>query len=67
MHNIKKVGKSQPNINNTVTYFNAIVVSTERYLNIKSLLQYNQYIIYDTAQNKVKYLFKMKLHYRTYV
>lgn len=27
-------------------------------------LQYNEYIVYDPAQVKIKYLFKMKFNYR---
>lgn len=31
--------------------------------NVSSLI-YNEYIVYDPAQVKIKYLFKMKFHYR---
>lgn len=66
-HSVKGVGKTYPNPGAEFTRDDGVKIpvgtpTTDD--NIKSTLLYNEYIVYDVAQVKIQYLFKMKFNYK---
>eukprot|EP01084_Bolivina_argentea_P299138 515620_1 len=62
----KGVGKTAPNKKTWITTENGCVIPSgkgERDDDLQSSLLYNEYIVYDTAQIKMKYLLKLKFDY----
>lgn len=64
---VKGVGKYYPNPDETHTRSDGVKLPLGKPVtdnNIKSSLLYNEYIVYDIAQVKVDYLFKMNFKYK---
>lgn len=65
-HSVKGLGKTYPDAKEEIVH-DGVKIPTGKPITdttIKSSLLYNEYIVYDVAQVKVQYLFKMKFNYR---
>lgn len=66
-HSVKGVGKTYPNPDECIVREDGVKIPLGKSVTdskIKSSLLYNEYIVYDVAQVKVQYLFKMKFNYK---
>ena len=69
MNSTKGVGRTEPEPSSFATLGEAKVplgAGTPCEAAKDSTLLYNEYIIYDTAQCNMKYLFRMKFNYKKY-
>lgn len=65
-HSVKGCGKIYPNPDETVTSEDGLSIPSGmpvEDLSIESSLLYNEYIVYDTAQIRAKYLFKVNFNF----
>ena len=65
-HSTKGLGRTHPDPNSHYTDENGVVMPIGKGINSgnsTTSLLYNEYIVYDTAQIKMKYLFKMEFEY----
>ncbi|KAB7505693.1 Poly [ADP-ribose] polymerase 2 [Armadillidium nasatum] len=68
-HSVKGLGKTAPDPKNSVTLSDGVVVpmgpGVDTKIQNKSgyTLQYNEYIVYDVSQVKIKYLFKIEFDF----
>ncbi|RXG61425.1 Poly [ADP-ribose] polymerase 2 [Armadillidium vulgare] len=69
-HSVKGLGKTAPDLKNSVTLSDGVVVplgpGVDTKIQNKSgyTLQYNEYIVYDVSQVKIKYLFKIEFDFK---
>ena len=67
-HSTMGCGKNVPNPSGHVVTEEGVVVPTGKQapanLETNSSLLYNEYIVYDTAQVRMKYLFKLKFNHK---
>lgn len=66
-HSVKGIGKTYPNPNMIHTRSDGVVLPIGTPItdsDVKSSLLYNEYIVYDAAQVKCQYLFRMKFNYK---
>lgn len=67
-HSVKGVGKTYPDPTAALARDDGVTVPLGGPItddDIKSSLLYNEYIVYDVAQVKIQYLFKMKFNYKS--
>lgn len=66
MHSCKGIGKTEPDPKQTIKTDDGVEIPLGEGItdiDTDSTLLYNEYIVYDTAQVKFQYLFKMKFNY----
>lgn len=66
VHSVKGCGKTYPNPDATIVLDDGVEIPTGKSigdLTMESSLLYNEYIVYDVAQVKAKYLFKVKFNF----
>lgn len=66
-HSTKGMGKTAPNPDNAVKLEDGVIVPMGPGENTSTLgcsLQYNEFIVYDIAQIKIRYLLRTKFNYK---
>lgn len=66
-NSVKGIGKTYPNPDEAIIRDDGVIVplgTSVTDLNIEGDLMYNEYVVYDPAQVKLQYMFKMKFNYK---